>query len=407
MSIIGTHRRLGRSGTGLTLASVLSVLLCLPCLSASPEQNDYKGLGYSSRLEPASPREWKGRHAKQLLQEGYIRVGLLTVQKERSEVSKNELRRITFKKAAAIGGDLAVIAVDARRAYEEKTCVSIGWDTLDQRYRNGHQRATSNSCTPLQEYTRLWEMTVEVWRREPELAARELAINADFYGYGYEHGSYYKTKKLLEAIKRRSTYDVKNSLKSGANPRSFKDYAYARLDYWNQKSLMTMDLDKEKRPEIFMLLVEAQGKIGWDPDVLEHFFDESDLSEMLWKMVQADYSRVFYALTDSGFDGEYLSRQPEVRDLMAKFIRQAAYREGRIIEELLSMPSWQPLFEAIEKAGENLIEDSFYKYYVFKKKDKRMLRLLLDNGYTMDLAKAKKWGATPETLAAMRAAGAE
>jgi hypothetical protein len=407
MSIIGTHRRLGKSGTGLTLASVLSVLLCLPCLSAPPEQNEYKGPGYSSRLEPASQRNWKEGHAKQLLEEGYIRLGLLTVQKERSKASKNEIRSITFKEAAAIGGDLAVIAHDANQyGYGNKTGVSIGWDTHDRRYRNVHQRATSNSFTPLKESTWLWDMTVEVWRREPELAARELAMNKDFYGLGYKHGYYYKTKKLLKAVKRRYASGVKESLKSGADPRSFKDYAYAHLDYWNQDSLMTLDLEKQASREIFMLLVKAQGKRGWDPDVMEHFFDEGDLWQMLIAVAKTDYSCVFFALTDSGFNGEYLSRQPKVWYRLRLFIREAAYRDGRVIEELLSMPSWRPLFEAMSGTEYDVIEPLLYKHYVFKEKNERMLRLLLDNGYTMDLAKAKEWGATPETLEAMRAAGA-
>ena len=156
-----------------------------------------------------------------------------------------------------------------------------------------------------------------------------------------------------------------------------------------------------------MLLAAAQGRFGWKPDVMEHFFNKADLREMLGTIVKIDYTRIFYALTDSGFDGEYLSRQPDVWGLVWGFVNQAANRNGRILEELLAMPSWRPAFEVITTSEGDSLAESLYRYRAIRSDNRSILRILLKNGYKVDLAKAQEWGATEETLAAIRAAGAD
>ena len=316
----------------------LAMLLSLLWLSPAGAQSERPAPNYSPREEPATPRKWEEGLAKQLLEEGYIRLGLFTFMKERSERTKDEFRELAFAEVAAMGGDLAAMARDVDYAFGEETGISVVWDTGDRSYRNALQRLESNSLTALQKRSSLWELTVEVWRREPDLAAKELAANGDFYN------DQRKVRRLLEAVSDRNTSTLSDVLASDVDPSSFKDYAYGYLDYWDQKSLMTRALNPDRYAEndTFMLLAAAQGRFGWKPDVMEHFFSKADLREMLGTIVKIDYTRIFYALTDSGFDGEYLSRQPDVWGLVWGFVNQAANRNGRILEELLAMPSWRP-----------------------------------------------------------------
>ena len=180
---------------------------------------------------------------------------------------------------------------------------------------------------------------------------------------------------------------------------------------WEQ-SLFTVALLQKDR-ESFLLLVEAQGRFGWKADIMEHSCgDQGDLRTMFVALVELDNGYVLQELVATGFDGPYLAAQEKAKNAVQVFIADAAFRDGRIIEELLAMPSWRPVFLEIKPSSyeDNLVEYLFRRYVVKSEHERlkaRMLRLLLQNSYTVDLAKAEKWGATPETLAALRAAGAK
>jgi hypothetical protein len=414
MSIMRPNWFFGRIRPSLALSMLLSVLLFMLCLDTAIARDKNSGPKFSPRAKPATERGWHEGINKKLLEEGYICLGLLTIKEKQSKVTKEGLRKTTFQQAAAMGGDLVVIMRDVHDGIDLKTGMNMSWNKAYTAYdTQGYvkHKVGTYTYTPTQKAIDLWVMTVDVWRREPELAAKKLASMSGFYT---------KQETLRELKKAVSSCDhnrLREILASGIDPSSFRDYSYNVMDLsGDNKSLMTMALTR-KDTEAFILLVEAQGQYGWESPIMsKHFFSGGDFFSMIRILIDTDNVPAFKALLASGFNGPYLARQPKSSNLLTSLVGRAAYRDGRIIEELLSMPSWRPVFEKIHPTrsfANNLVE-FLYREYVFSKFRKRhermkarMLRLLLNNGYTVELAWAKKGGATPEMLATMQAAGAK
>ena len=409
MSIMRPNWFFGKIGLSL----VLVILLSMPCLNTAIARDKNSGPKFSPRAKPATGRRWHEGIEKKLLEEGYIRLGLLTIKEKQSKVTKEGLRKIAFQKAAAMGGDLVVIMRDVHDSIDLKTGTNVSWNKAytvynTQGYVTG--KVGTYTYTPTQKAIDLWAMTVDVLRREPALAAKRLASMGGFYT---------KQETLRELKKAVSSCDhnrLSEILASGIDPSGFRDYSYNRMDLsGDNESLMTMALTR-KDTEAFILLAEAQGQYGWkSPIMSKHFFSESDLFRMIRVLIETDNVSAFKALLASGFNGPYLAQQPKSSKILTNLIANAAYRDGRIIEELLAMPSWRPLFEEIHPtASDNNFVEYLYRNYVFckfvsrhERMKARMLRLLLNNSYTVELAWAKKKGATPEMLATMQAAGAK
>ena len=204
----------------------LAMLLSLLWLSPAGAQSERPAPNYSPREKPATPRKWEEGLAKQLLEEGYIRLGLFTFMKERSERTKDEFRELAFAGVAAMGGDLAAMRVDY--AFGEETG-SASSGTRDRSYRNALQRLESNSLTALQKRSSLWELTVEVWPGSPTLPPR----NSRRTGILQRSA---ESPQALEAVSDRNTSTLSDVLASDVDPSSFKDYAYGYLDYWTRKA---------------------------------------------------------------------------------------------------------------------------------------------------------------------------
>ena len=170
------------------------------------------------------------------------------------------------------------------------------------------------------------------------------------------------------AVSRQDHDRLREILASGINPSSINSYTDRHMDEvgWEQ-SLFTVALLQKDR-ESFLLLVEAQGRFGWKADIMEHSCgDQGDLRTMFVALVELDNGYVLQELVATGFDGPYLAAQEKAKNAVQVFIADAAFRDGRIIEELLAMPSWRPVFLEIKPSSyeDNLVE------YLFRRMSSR------------------------------------
>ena len=74
------------------------MLLCLPCIAPSAARKKAEGPSFPPRDEPAKARAWGEGIEKQLLEEGYIHLGFLTIKKKQSKVTQDKLREIVSKR---------------------------------------------------------------------------------------------------------------------------------------------------------------------------------------------------------------------------------------------------------------------------------------------------------------------